>query len=144
MTTISLLNHSRERVKWWKIPPRLVGRQCWFASALIEKPVSYQLYQQNFGDSINYENSKLKVLTHKCFWARPNASSQYTVLGNGSTGPLYVLVKHINQGFSQVSLKVITPGGNYGGVGIRKWSQRVSHAWICHLSQEHHATILST
>ena len=45
-----------------------------------------------------------------------NASSQYTVLGTGSTGPLYVLVKHINHGFSQVSLKVITPGGNYGGV----------------------------
>ena len=36
----------------------------------------------------------------------------------GSKGPLYVGVEHVNQGTSFISLKVLTPGGNYGAVDI--------------------------
>jgi hypothetical protein len=45
-----------------------------------------------------------------------NASSKFTVLSAGSRGPLHVVITHISQGSSQVSIRVLTSGGNYGGV----------------------------
>ena len=45
-----------------------------------------------------------------------NGTSVYSQLPAGSRGPLYVMVKHQSQGEANVSIKVTTPGGNYGGV----------------------------
>ena len=50
-----------------------------------------------------------------------NASSPYAMVPAGSQGPLTVVVRHLNQGEAFVSLKVLTAGGNYGGVDIEDY-----------------------
>ena len=49
--------------------------------------------------------------------------STYILLKAGSKGPLHVVTKHRRPGVSQVSVLVLTHGGNYGGVEFINYLQ---------------------
>jgi len=49
--------------------------------------------------------------------------SSYILIKAGSRGPLHVVTKHRRPGVSQVSVNVLTHGGNYGGVEFINYLQ---------------------